>query len=390
MSTEYRICVRCVMDKTDPDIWFDQDGVCKHCHDYDKLVANYVFTGEAGRQKIDSLVAAAKKDGARKDYDCVIGVSGGVDSTFVAYKVKELGLRPLAVHLDNGWDSELAVRNIERTLKRLGIDLYTQVLDWEEFKDLQVAFLKASSPDSEIPSDHAIIALMRQMARKVGVRYIITGHNIRTETHLPTAWSQGHYDWKYIQEVHRRFGRTQLRTFPHMGLFTYWWYNLTQEFVPILDYIDYSKKKAMAVLQSELGWQYYGGKHYESIYTRFYQGYILPRKFGYDKRRTHLSSLICSGEITREQALQELSAPTYPIEMQQEDRTYVIKKLGLSEEEFERIMRLEKKSYWDYPSYGKLYRTPIFKLMRAAYRQVRRRTQSVASSRRSEAPVSVR
>ncbi len=206
-----RICARCVMDTSDPDIQFDANGVCNHCHAYDAAVASRVFTGDEARRLLDELVDRIRKQGAGKSYDCVIGVSGGVDSTFVAYKVKQLGLRPLAVHLDNGWDSELAVKNIENTLKRLNIDLYTRVLDWEEFKDLQLAFLRASTPDSEIPTDHAIVSELYKTAARIGVKYIVAGVNVRTESHLPAAWSTGHLDWRYIRGLHDRFGRGIMR-----------------------------------------------------------------------------------------------------------------------------------------------------------------------------------
>lgn len=347
------------MDTTDPNIVFDENGVCNHCHTYDRMVREYVVDGEAGLRQLEKIAEKIRNDGKGKKYDCVIGVSGGVDSTYVAFRVKQLGLRPLAVHLDNGWDSELAVKNIEETLKRLGIDLYTEVLDWEEFKDLQVAFLKASTPDSEIPTDHAIGALLSNTAERIGVKYVIIGTNVRTETHLPSAWSQGHSDWKYIRELHKRFGTRSLKTFPHFDFFTYYRRMFTKKRIEILNYVGYNKKEALRVLQDELGWRYYGGKHYESIYTRFYQGYILPKKFGYDKRRSHFSSLICSGEITRDQVLEELKVPTYPPSMQEDDREYVVKKLGLTDEEFDEIMQAPNKSYWDYPSYGKFMRRPL-------------------------------
>ncbi|MFN8414017.1 MAG: N-acetyl sugar amidotransferase [Anaerolineales bacterium] len=359
MSSEYRMCTRCVMDTTDPDIVFDENGVCNHCHTYDRMVREYVVDGEEGLRELEQIAQKIRKDGEGKKYDCIIGVSGGVDSTYVAFRVKELGLRPLAVHLDNGWDSELAVKNIEETLKRLNIDLYTEVLDWEEFRDLQVSFLKASTPDSEIPTDHAIVALLSNMAEKLGVKYIIVGHNVRTETHLPRSWSQGHFDWKYIRAIQNMFGTLPLKTFPHFGFFKFYFRMITQKRIEILNYIGYNKKEALRVLQDELGWRYYGGKHYESIYTRFYQGYILPEKFGFDKRRSHLSSLVCSGEITRSQALDDLSAPTYAPSMQEEDREYVVKKLGLTDDEFTTIMALPRKTYWDYPSYGKFMRHPL-------------------------------
>lgn len=369
----YQVCARCVMDTTDPEIHFDANGVCNHCHAYERQVRRHVFSGEEGERRLDALVKTIKRERTGKQYDCIIGVSGGVDSTFVAYKVKQLGLRPLAVHLDNGWDSELAVSNIHKVLTTLNIDLYTHVIDWEEFKDLQLAFLKASTPDSEIPSDHAIFALMYQMAQKTGVRYVITGLNVHTEIPPPAAWSQGHRDWKYIQSVHKQFGTVPLKTFPHVDWKTYYRYHLTQKWIGILNYLDYNKTEAMSVLENELGWKYYGGKHYESIYTRFYQGYLLPQKFGYDKRKMHLSSLIGSGEISREEALEKLKEETYAPAMQKEDLDYVVKKFGLTDEEFEAIMSAPKKSYWDYPSYGWIQKTFVYRGARWVYRSLTRR-----------------
>jgi len=375
VSSEYRICSRCLMDTSDPEIQFDGEGMCNHCHDYDRLMTQRVMRGDAGRRYREKLVETMKRDGRGKPYDCVIGVSGGVDSTYTAYLVNYFGLRPLAVHLDNGWDSELAVKNIEEALKRLGIDLFTEVLDWEEFRDLQVAFLRASTPDSEIPSDHAIWATLGNMADKLGVRYIISGFNVQTETHLPRAWSQGHFDWRYIQSIHRRFGQGRLKSYPHIGLFTYYRRLLAHRRVDILNYVDYSRNVAMKVLEGELGWRYYGGKHHESVYTRFYQGYILPVKFGYDKRRSHLSSLICSGEITRTAALEELEQPAYSPSTQEDDREYVIKKLGLTEETFEALMAAAPNTFWDYPSYGRILEGPLLRPTYDVARELYRRMQ---------------
>lgn len=376
MSLEYRICTRCLMDTTDPEIQFDENGVCNHCHDYDRLIRQRVIGGEAGLRYLETLVEQIKREGRGKPYDCIMGVSGGVDSTYVAYVAKKkFDLRPLAVHMDNGWDSELAVKNIEEALKRLDIDLYTNVLNWEEFRDLQLAFLKASTPDSEIPSDHAISAVVGGIAEKMKVRYVLTGANVRTETHLPRAWSQGHFDWKYIQNVYKQFGKGSLKTFPHQDFFTYYRRLLTLRRVDILNYLDYNKQEAMQLLQNELGWKYYGGKHHESIYTRFYQGYILPAKFGYDKRRSHLSSQICSGELTRDQALVELQKPAYAPSLQEEDREYVAKKLGTSDAEFDVIMNLPRKSYWDYPSYGRILEGPALKGIYAGVRNLYRKME---------------
>ncbi len=367
------------MDTSDPDITFDGNGVCNHCHAYDEAVQKCAVSGEAGRLKVQEIVAAIRNEGRGKRYDCVIGVSGGVDSTYVAYVVKNLGLRPLAVHLDNGWNSELAVKNIENVLQKLNIDLHTHVIDWEEFRSLQVAFLRASTPDSEIPSDHAIVSLLYKMASKLNIPTIITGYNSRTESHLPRSWSYGHFDWKYIRSVNMAYGKRTLRTFPHMNIVKYLILRTRHRMINILDYLDYSKQDAMKLLENELNWKYYGGKHYESIYTRFYQGYILPGKFGFDKRRCHLSSLICSGEVSRHMALRELEQMTYPLEMQQEDRNYVIKKLGLTDKVFEELMSAPRKTFGDYPSYEAFQRSRVYALARSLYRLVYKPTQRGSS-----------
>jgi N-acetyl sugar amidotransferase len=365
------------MDTSDPEISFDENGVCIRCRDYERAKAIYVPPPEARGQALRRLVEQIRRAGRGREYDCLIGVSGGVDSTYTAWLVKSLGLRPLAVHLDNGWDSNLAVSNIERCLKALGIDLFTYVLDWDEFKDLQLAFLKASTPDSEIPTDHAILALLMNKAAELKVRYILYGANIATEGMSVPAWSRGHWDWKYIRSLHRRFGSRKLRTFPRFSLLRMFYcrHVLGQKSVDILNYVDYNKSEAMEIIQREFGWQPYSGKHHESIYTRFFQAYILPRKFGFDKRRAHLSALVMAGEITREQALLKMEEEICPPELLREDKTYVAKKLGLTEAEFDAIMALPPKSFWDYPSYenGGLLRAGIGayrKLVR--HRQVRR------------------
>lgn len=373
MERLYQMCSRCVMDTTDPDILFDDSGVCNHCKTYDQRLSTEILPAGEREKQLEQIVSEIKRSGKGKPYDCLIGVSGGVDSTFVAFKVKQLGLRPLAVHLDNGWNSELAVKNIENVLKKMDIELYTHVIEWREFKDLQLSFLKASTPDSEIPSDHAILALMHQMADSLKIKYVLPGFNLRTESHLPRAWSQGHEDWLYVKSLQKRFGAVELRTFPHMTLYQRSKYLLTQDWVHILNYFDYVKKDALKILEQEVGWKYYGGKHYESIYTRFYQGYILPKKFGFDKRKTHFSSLICSGEMTKDEALNELKNETYPIALQLEDKEYVIKKLELTEGEFDEIMNLPRKTYWDYPSYGKMLNNPFWKGLRSVYRSIRGR-----------------
>lgn len=357
-----RVCMRCVMDTSDPELTFDAQGVCNHCRDYDEFAQTITRSGERGLKELEALAARIKQDGAGKRYDCVIGVSGGVDSTYVAYRVKQLGLRPLAVHLDNGWNSEIAVSNISVTLKNLGIDLHTHVIDWEEFKDIQLAFLRAGVPDCEIPSDHAIVATVHETARQHGIRHTIWGYNTRTETHLPRAWSQGHHDWGYIQAIHQQFGSGRTKTFPHLNFLGYvTGYKFTQTRLHLLDYVDYNKKEAMKLLESQLGWRNYGGKHHESVYTRWYQGWFLPVRFGYDKRKTHFSSLICSGEITRADALRELEQPTYSPELQRADTEYVMKKFGLSRAEFESILNAPKRRFEDFPSHYKRRHGPAFR-----------------------------
>lgn len=349
-----RVCARCVMDDSDRDIQFDGDGVCNHCHYYGQVALRYLRTGDGGRAELDAIAAQMRSGGRGSDYDCVIGVSGGVDSTFVAHYVSRvLHLRPLAVHLDNGWDSELAVHNIEKTLKVLGIDLVTHVLDWEEFRDLQRSFLKASVPDAEIPTDHAIAAVLYSTALERGIPYVISGSNVATEGIMPAGWTYGVWDWRYIHAVHDRFGSVPLRTYPHYSLARILWYGRRGKLrtVRLLDYIPYRKTEALELLQSELGWVYYGGKHYESIYTRFFQGSILPRKFGIDKRRAHLSALICSGQMSRDQALCELQVPPYASsDLEEQDREYAIKKLDLTEEEFEAIMAAPVRTSSDFPT----------------------------------------
>lgn len=340
------------MDTSDENIKFDSEGVCNHCARYKRELHRRVFLGEMASSKLENIVDRIKKSGKGKEYDCVIGVSGGVDSTYVAYLTKQLGIRPLAVHFDNGWNSELAVSNIEKTLERLGIDLYTYVIDWEEFKSLQLSFLKASTPDGEIPTDHAINALLFIEASKRGIKYIINGMNFASESISVPSWAYGHSDWKYIKSVHRAFSPIKLKHYPKFSFFDLFFWNVIKQIkvVSILNYIDYKKDTVMRLLEAELGWVYYGGKHYESVYTRFYQGYILPKKFGIDKRKAHLSDLIKSGQITREAALQELSKDAYDYQLFCQDKQFVIKKLDLDESSFDAIMRLPIKSFRNYPN----------------------------------------
>jgi N-acetyl sugar amidotransferase len=339
------------MDTTDPDIHFDDRGVCNYCRNYSHRKSIFVPEGPVQKQQLDDLIKYCKNKGKTKSYDCVIGVSGGVDSTYVAYLVKQLGLRPLAVHLDNGWNSELAISNIRGALQKLDIELHTYVLDWEEFRDLQLAFLKASTPDSEIPTDHAIVALLRKIADEENIP-VIWGVNFSSEAILPQAWSQGHMDWTYIRNVSRKFGSHTLKTFPRYSIWRLIYYNRIrkQKLFNLLNLVNYNKEDAKRLLETELGWRDYGGKHYESVYTRIFQSYILPVKFGYDKRKAHYSSLILAGQMSRIDALQQLETPTFDKETIETDIQYLVKKLNISREDFNEIMNRAPQSYFDYRS----------------------------------------
>lgn len=350
-SRSYKACTRCIMDTVaDANIWFDLTGLCHHCLRYDKLVSARHMQGKAGQQALGALVDRIKRAGHGREYDCIIGVSGGVDSTYVAWLVKQHGLRPLAVHFDNGWNSELATKNIERVLGNIGIDLHTYVVDWEEFRDLQLSFLKGSTPDGEIPTDHAIGALLWKEAAARGIKYVISGMNFATESINVPEWSYGHSDWRYIKDVHRRFGSVKLKTYPHFSLAYLFYANVIRRIriVSILNYVEYDKALAVEFLRNKLGWRDYGGKHHESIYTRFYQGYVLPRKFRVDKRYGHLSDLINAGQISRECALEQMQLPPYNEDLQKQDLIYVSKKLKLTSQQFEEIMREPIKSFRDY------------------------------------------
>lgn len=355
----YRICSRCVMDTSDPEITFDTNGICNNCESYFKRAARELHYDEKGRRKLQSVIKKIAASGKNKEYDCLVGVSGGIDSSFVAYHLKRAGLRPLAFHLDNGWNSELAVSNIEKILASMGIDLFTKVLDWSEFRDLQLSFLKSSLIDCEIPTDHAIMAALYREARRRKIKYIVTGSNLVTEAVMPTSWARFKIDWRLIKYIQNRFGSKRLKTFPHIDLFGLAWATLIEgiKVFPLLNYVEYDKDKARQMLIKEFGWRDYGGKHYESIYTRFYQGYILPKKFGIDKRRAHYSALICSGQMERIEALRLLGSESYrDQELCAQDREYVMKKFGLTAEDFEKIMQTPPRDYDSFPNDYRLYR----------------------------------
>jgi N-acetyl sugar amidotransferase len=349
------ICKRCVMDTSDPDIIFDEQGYCNHCTTTLANLNKGLFVMSPAQRFIElsKLLALIKTEGKHKKYDCIIGVSGGTDSTYVAYMLKrKYGLRPLAVHLDNGWDSELAVDNIKKFLDKLDIPLYTHVLEWDEFKDLQLSFLRASVPDLDIPADHAIVSSLYMMAAKYSIKYILNGQNYKTESILPAKWSYGHLDWRYIKGIHKQFGMKDLSNYPHLSVLNliYYIYIKGIQSIRILDYVDFNKKEAADILEKELGWRSYGGKHQESIYTKFMMGYIYPRKFKFDHRRAQFSDLICSGQLTRDEALAELEKPIYTEQEAEDDIKYICDKFQISREIFNQLMSLRNKTFFDYPS----------------------------------------
>lgn len=357
MKREYRICSKCILDTTDPDIKFDENGVCNHCIEYEEIAQRRVFQGVEATKKLEELVKEIKQKGSDQKYDCLIGLSGGIDSTYVAYLTKEFGLRPLAIHLDNNWNAEIAEENITNIVNNLQLDLETYAVNWEEFKDLHTAFLKASVVDIEVVTDHGLAALMYKVADEKGIKYILSGSNVVTEAVMPKSWSHHKNDLMNLKAIHRQFGTIRLKEFPTLGILrkVYFQHIKGIRAIPILNYVHYVKEDAKELIARELGWKDYGAKHYESVFTRFYQAYILPKKFNIDKRKAHLSNLICSGQMTRQAALKEIEHGPYPDEeMLKKDKDRFLKQLGLTNEEFEKIMSLPVRSHYDYRSSVKI------------------------------------
>ena len=358
MPESVRQCAIGVLDLSDdPDMTFDEQGRSHYYHQYLSAESAHVLRGERGERELALLADQIRQEGKGKAYDCLLGISGGVDSTYVAYQAKQLGLRPLAVHLDNGWNAELAVMNVQNIVEKLGMDLHTEVLDWSMFRDLQRSYLKASVVDIEVISDHAIFATLYRLAGKLGIRHILSGTNIVTEFVMPPHWIYNKTDHVNIKAIHERFGSESLAGYPFMDLKVKKWYQLVRKVRShsILNWLPYNKAAVKAFIEDELGWRDYGGKHYESIFTRFYQGYILPRKFGIDKRKAHLTNLIFSGQITKPEALAELQEPILLPATVQQDYPFVIKKLGFSEAEFEALMTQAPVPHTDYGTEKPLY-----------------------------------
>ncbi|MEN6327032.1 MAG: N-acetyl sugar amidotransferase [Syntrophomonas sp.] len=357
MIRPYQVCTRCIMDISDPLIVFDEDGYCNHCTEALNRINEQLLPLSGRAQALDVLIDKIKKEGKGKPYNCIIGLSGGVDSSTVAYWVSKLGLNPLAIHFDNGWNSELSVDNINMLVDKLKIDLYTYVVDWSEFRDLQLAYIKSSVANCEAPTDHAISALLWNAAKQHKVKYVLTGSNLATESIMPYSWGHYNQDLKNIRAIHKQFGTMPLKTFPTRRLDRYFYDVFVKRirFIPFLNYLDYNKDQSKQMLISEIGWRDYGGKHYESIWTRFFQGYYLPVKFGFDKRRPHLSSMICAGLLSREEALAEMEKASYDENLLQNDMEFVLKKFDFTMEQFEKLMKTPPRPATDFPSHYYLF-----------------------------------
>lgn len=380
---EYQMCTRCVMDTTDPDIVFDNDGVCGHCHSAQKKLKEfYFFEPEKKKIELDRIVSTLKKEGDGKKYDCVIGLSGGVDSSYLAYfVVKKLGLRPLAVHLDNGWNSELAVNNIENIVNKLNIDLYTHVIDWDEFRRLQLSFLKASVVDLELLTDHAISVVINKLTEKFNIKYFLNGHNFQAESIMPASWLYpAKHDSLNIKSIYKFYnnGKFDLKTYPTFSFLEFLKFGKRGiKNISLLNYMEYERDVAVKNIEEELGWRDYGGKHFESNITKFYQSYILPTKFNIDKRKAHLSSLINSGQISRVEALAELSVSYDKFIDIKHEMEYFCKKMEISIEQFQELMSLPVNPHSHFKSYTErknrltklLQNTGMLKYIQSTYKK---------------------
>jgi N-acetyl sugar amidotransferase len=341
------------MDTSDSKIVFDERGWCEYCTNFHKNILPNWQTDERGRAYLERTAEKIRQAGKGKSHDCLIGMSGGVDSSYLAHIAKkEMGLNPLIFHVDAGWNSQQAVHNVERIVDGLGLDLHTEVVDWLEMQDLQLAFFKARVPHIDTPQDNAFFGGLFNFAAKNGFKYILTGANYSTEcVKEPLEWHYHAGDLRQIKDIHRRFGKRELKTFPLTNIFTYrihFKYLKGIHVVKPLDYIPYEKESAIETLVSLYGWQRYAHKHYESRFTRFYEGYWLPTKFGYDKRRAHFSSLILTKQMTREEALEKIAQPAYDAETVNQDFEYIATKLDISVEALRDLHGPPNKSYRDY------------------------------------------
>jgi len=361
-EAKYQVCINCVMDTTDPEITFDKNGRCDYCDNYyNRILPSW--NPEGGAKKLQLLTEKIKNAGKGQKYNCIIGLSGGVDSSYLAYYAKEkLGLRPLLLSVDTGWNLNVANENVNKIVKALNLDSEIIVVDWEEMKDLQIAFLKSQVPYQDLTQDHAIFAGLYNTAIKYGIKYVLTGANFSMEGVKPP------YEWVYINDIrlirsiHKKYGKLPLKTFPMAGMFKYrlyYRYFKGMRIVHPLNFISYQKENVLSELEKKFGWERYENKHYENIFTRFYEGYWLPKKLGYDKRKCYYSILILNGQMTREQALELLEKPPYDEAIAMQDLEYIAERLDMSKNEFINLMKGENKTYRDYKNSAFLLKSAI-------------------------------
>ena len=358
---KYQICTNCVMDTSDTKIVFDDKGVCDHCNDFNANVRPNWHTDSIGRLELEETVKKIKLEGKGKDFDCILGMSGGVDSSYLLHlAVKELGLRPLVFHVDGGWNSELAVHNIQVMIDKLGLDLYTEVINWEEMKDFQLAFFKSGVPHIDIPQDHAFIATLYNFANKYNIKYILNGGNISTEcVRNPMEYLYYGTDMAQIRDIRRKFSTNKMETYPFSPVLKHKFYLRYIKGVKVikpLNFMPYIKENALQLLADEYGWTPYPQKHFESRFTKFYEGYWLPGRFGFDTRRVQYSSLILTKQIERVEALEKLKKTAYNPETIEEEFKYIATKLGINEDELKVHFNSPKKFYWDYKNQLSMFR----------------------------------
>ena len=350
---DYQICTNCVMDTSDSNISFDANGVCDHCCGFKEHVEPNWHPNATGEAMFAKVVEKIKQDGKGRDFDCILGMSGGLDSSFLLHKaVKDFGLRPLVFHVDGGWNTDIAVSNIQSLVDGLNLDLYTEVINWNEMRDFQIAFFKSGVPHIDIPQDHAFVATLYDFADKHKIKYILNGGNIATEcVRNPLEWLYYGTDMRQLKDIRTRFGSVPMRTYPFSSVLrhkVYLRYIRGVQVVKPLDWMDYTKEMARNTLSDLYGWKPYPQKHFESRFTRFYEGYWLPERFGYDTRRVQFSSLILTGQMTRDAALTALEKPAYDPETIEHEFDYIARKLGITSEELRGYFEMPKKSYADY------------------------------------------
>lgn len=353
-----QICSNCVMDTSDPEIEFNQEGVCNHCIEFESVSRKNWFPNEKGQELLKKTVLGIKAAGKDQEYDCILGLSGGVDSSYLALRVKELGLRPLVMHVDAGWNSELAVANIEAVVKHCDFDLHTHVVDWQDMRDLHLAYLRAGVANQDVPQDHIFFASLYHFATKHRIRYILSGGNLATEGIFPKAWHGSAMDAINLNAIHSRFGERKLRQYKTISFFKcYIWYPFIKKMRTVrpLNYMPYDKREALAELETTVGYKPYPRKHGESLFTKLFQNYYLPTKFGYDKRKPHYSSLIVSNQMTRDEALKKLKEPIYQEDELAIDIAFFCKKLRISRDQFNDLMAVPIHDYSEFPTWEKRY-----------------------------------